>query len=166
MPLPLLRGGGPRHTRGPGGVMEAFPFQLPPSASQLMSVPLSPRPRERRPFSSLPCCRCVAPTAVIGRRLVTAPSVRSGERGDLFPHSVSNRSASHLFSVKLPRLLFVLPFKRLLLARSTGTSWRGSSCPALDAGPGHQVLPSQELDAVRLPLCPPIQKTQHAVARL
>lgn len=78
-------------------------------------------------------------------------------RGFVSPQRLEQKRLSSVLG-ELPRLLFVLPFKRLLLARSAGTSWRGSSCPALDAGPGHQLPPSQELDAVKLPLCPPIQK--------
>ena len=152
---------------GPGGGATALHFQLPPSTSQLMSVPLSPRSREQRPLSSLPCCRCVAPAVVIGRRLVTACSVHSGERGDLFPHSVSNRSASHLFLVSsLGSCLFCLSSSCCWHIAPVGAGGDqavlpGTPAPGISSLPGRSWRPGEGI--VRLPLCLP-SKNQHAVA--
>lgn len=83
-------------------------------------------------------------------------SMHSAEHEDLF--STQHLKQKRLSSApsELPRLLFVLPFKQLLMAYGTGRSWQGSSCLPQDAGPGHQLSFCQEHpreDTVRLPLC-------------
>lgn len=143
MPLPALRGGGPRHTRVPGETA-AFRFQLPPSASQLTLAPLSPRPWEQRPLSSLPCCRRLDPTAVNRQEAGYSPlGALQRARGFVSLQCLEQKCLSSVLG-HLPQLLVVLPFKWLLLVCSTGRSWRGPSCPPWDTGTGHRFPPRQE----------------------
>lgn len=142
-PLPALHGEGPWHTRGPEGTA-AFHFQLPPSASQLTLAPLPPRPWEQRPLSSLSRCRHVDPPAVNWREAGYSPlGVLQRARGFVSLRCLEQKCLSPVLG-HLPRLLVVLPFKWLLLACSTGRSWRGPSCPPRDTSTGHRFPPRQE----------------------
>lgn len=154
-------------TRGAGGGDGSLSF---PAATLCQPInvgaPFS-SPREQRPLSSLPCCCRMAPAVVRGGKLVTARSVRSGVREDLFPCSVSNRSASHLFSVRsLSSCLFCL---------SRGCCWRaalvgaggdqtvlsGTPAPGIGSHPAGSRCPGEGTE--RLPLCL-LSKNRYAVA--
>lgn len=130
MPLPLLHGGGPQHTRELEG-KAIFPAA---TLCQLINarVPLpSSQGSEASPHSLPSSCPY-------------SHSVHSAEHKELFsPQHLKQKCLSSAPS-ELPRLLFVLPFKQLLMAYGTGRSWQGSSCLPWDVGPGHQLWFCQE----------------------
>lgn len=113
MPLLLLHGGVPQHTRE---LERQNSLSSCHSASQLMPVSFSPHPLEQRPLP--PPCPAPASYSLYSH---------SAEHKDLFfPQHLQQKCLSSAPS-ELPQLLFVLPFKQLLMACGTSRSWQGSS---------------------------------------
>lgn len=146
MPLPLLHGGGPQHTRELEGkaVFPAGTLCQPISAR----VPLPSSPGAEASLPSVP-----GPCLVMGGMPVQPLRALHRARAFVFPTACEQKCLSSAPS-ELPRLLFVLPFKQLLMACGTARSWQGSSSLPQDAALGISSLSAgSQHPREDLPLC-------------